>query len=223
MNIKDCWYREVCNKPDCTEHCIRFSEMQFLTEHSGIPKARQNLKNLALVPEQCDLEVFRQLQEIKNSIVDIVQRGESIYIYSDHFGNGKTTWSIKLLLKYFDSIWNGNGFRVRGLFIHVPSFLNKLKDNISAPDSDFISMKKALKEVDLVVWDDIGACKLSDYDHSILLSYIDERVLKNLSNIYTGNLHGDPLYKALGGRLYSRVWSASAYTFQLKGHDRRGS
>lgn len=219
MNNK-CWYHEVCNA-SCSDHCIRFMEMQFLLEHSGIPRARQDPKVLTLIPEQCDLAVFRELQLIKQQIVNVVQNGKSLYIYSEYFGNGKTTWAIKLLLKYFDCVWNGNGFRVRGLFIHVPSFLNRLKDNINKPDAAFLNMKDLIKDVDVVVWDDIGACKLSEYDHSILLSYIDERVLKNLANIYTGNLYGNALQKALGGRLHSRVWSASSL-FELKGHDRRG-
>lgn len=222
MKINNCWYKDVCGLLDCSETCIRFSEMQFLIDHSGIPKARQEVKALALIPEQCDLETFRKLNELKKSIVEVVQNGESVYIYSRYFGNGKTTWSIKLLLKYFDSVWNGNGFRVRGLFIHVPSFLNKLKDNINSPNAEFLTTKNLIRDVDVVVWDDIGACKLSDYDHSVLLSYIDERVLKNLSNIYTGNLSGNALLTALGGRLYSRVWSASSHIFELKGHDRRG-
>ncbi len=221
MKPDSCWYKGVCGKSECDEHCIRLLEMNHLVETSGIPKARQDLNKLALIPENCDLEVFRKLNTLKNSIKDVVQKGESVYIYSDYFGNGKTTWSIKILMKYFDQVWSGNGFRTRGLFIHVPSFLNKIKDSMTDPDADFIKMKKQLKSVDLVVWDDIGACKLSDYDHSILLSYIDERVLKNLSNVYTGNLGEAALYKALGGRLFSRVWSSSQ-VFQLKGSDRRG-
>ena len=78
---------------------------------------------------------------------------------------------------YFNKIWAGNGFTQRGLFIHVPSFLTRFKEVINKKDEEFEDMKKQLLEVDLVIWDDIAAGKLSDYDHTNLLTYIDQRKL----------------------------------------------
>ena len=41
---------------------------------------------------------------------------------------------------------------------------------------------------DLVIWDDIAATKLGDFDQANLLTYIDQRKLQGLSKIFTGNL-----------------------------------
>lgn len=193
-------------------------EMNYLMDTSGIPKPRQY--PTALTPAKEDVQAFVDLREIKDDIVNFVHNGESLYIYSPLFGNGKTTWGIKLLTKWFDEVWAGNGFRCRGVFIHVPTFLTKIKENISRKDEDFETTRNRLLYTDLVVWDDIAATKLGDFDHANLLTYIDQRRLNGLANIYTGNLQFKEMATALGNRLTSRVWNDST-RIQFVGNDRR--
>jgi DNA replication protein DnaC len=217
-----CWYTSACGKygsPECNASCIRYMEMDFLMQNSGIPRNKQY--SVLLTPSKEDVQAFLTLKEIKNDIIAFVENGESVYIYSHNFGNGKTTWAIKLMQKYFDGVWAGNGFRCRGIFIHVPTFLTKIKEGISRKDEDFETLKSRLMTVDLVIWDDIAATKLGDFDHANLLTYIDQRKLNQLSNIYTGNLHQDELQEALGNRLASRVWNDSTLV-KFVGADRRG-
>ena len=206
-----CWYKDTCphykNDEICHAGCIRYMEMHFLMNNSGIPKNRQYPVALSAIKK--DLAAYMRLKEIKDHIVEFVSSGSNLYIYSDNFGNGKTTWSIKLMQQFFDQIWAGNGFRCRGIFIHVPTFLTKIKENISVRDEDFELLRKRLLIVDLVIWDDIAATKLGDYDHANLLTYVDQRKLQGLSNIYTGNLGSSELPAALGNRLTSRVWNDS--------------
>lgn len=217
-----CWYTSACGKygsPECNAGCIRYMEMDFLMQNSGIPRNKQY--SVLLTPSKKDVQAFVTLKEIKDDIITFVENGESVYIYSHNFGNGKTTWAIKLMQKYFDKVWAGNGFRCRGIFIHVPTFLTKIKEGISRKDEDFETLKSRLMTVDLVIWDDIAATKLGDFDHANLLTYIDQRKLNRLSNIYTGNLDQDELQEALGNRLASRVWNDST-PVKFVGADRRG-
>lgn len=218
---ESCWYKNICNKYDtneCNKNCIRYMEMDFLMNMSNIPKSNQ-FKN-ELIPNKSDLENFKFLKDLKDDIVNFVNNGENLYIYSKNFGNGKTTWAIKLMQKYFDEIWAGNGFTIKGLFVHVPSFLTKFKEVINKKDEDFEIMKQQLLDVDLVIWDDIAAGKLTDFDHTNLLTYIDQRKLNGKSNIYTGNLDENELIEALGNRLKSRVWNDSTVV-EFFGNDRR--
>lgn len=218
---ENCWYKKKCNKyaeNTCHPNCIRYMEMHYLIETSNIPKSKQ-FKN-ELIPEKIDIENFNFLNELKTDILNFVANGENLYIFSERFGNGKTTWAIKLMQKYFDCIWPGNGFKTRGLFIHVPSFLTKLKDVIASKDDAFELLKQQLLEVDLVIWDDIAAGKLSDFDYNNLLTYIDQRKLNGKSNIYTGNLNESELQVAVGNRLKSRIWNDSAIV-EIIGSDRR--
>lgn len=216
-----CWYKGFCKnyKENCFNNCIRYSEMQYLMESAKIPKGNQ-FKH-TLIPQPIDIDNFKFLAEIKNDVVNFIKNGENLYIYSSNFGNGKTTWAIKIMQSYFNQIWAGNGFTQRGLFIHVPSFLTKFKEVINKKDESFEDLKQQLLEVDLVIWDDIAAGKLTDYDHTNLLTYIDQRKLNGKSNIYTGNLNEKELTEALGNRLKSRVWNDSTIV-ELFGNDRRG-
>lgn len=222
FNMTKCWYAGACGKfktDECNASCIRYMEMDFLMQNSGIPRNKQY--NVLLTPSKKDVQAFVTLKEIKDDIITFVENGENVYIYSHNFGNGKTTWAIKLMQKYFDNVWAGNGFRCRGIFIHVPTFLTKIKEGISRKDEDFETLKSRLMTVDLVIWDDIAATKLGDFDHANLLTYIDQRKLNQLSNIYTGNLDRDELQEALGNRLASRVWNDST-PVKFVGADRRG-
>lgn len=215
LRKEDCWYREVCTYEPCT-NCIRYVEMKYLMEHSGLSKKRQ--RPIKLKATQ-DTAAFKLLNEIRSDIVNFVENGESLYIYGENTGNGKTSWSIKLLLKYFDQIWAGNGFRQRGYFIHVPALLNKLKN--FEDKASIQKLQKILTTVDLVVWDDIASTKLSDYDIQQLLTIIDRRIADGLANIYNGNLTShDAVANALGSRLASRIWNTSTLV-EFKGKDRR--
>ena len=208
----DCWYKYVCSYDSCI-NCIRYSEMKYLMEHSGIPKARQLPISLEA---GVDYNQFVLLNSIKNTITELVENGLNLYICSNETGNGKTSWAIKILLKYFDNVWAGNGFKIRGYFQHVPMLFNTLKDFSNNHDA----LKYALENADLVVWDDIAAGKLSDYDINQLLIYLDKRIIENKSNIYTGNITDHKkLTQLLGSRLASRIWSGTI--IELKGKDRR--
>lgn len=189
--------------------------MKYLMDHSGIPKVRQ--KPISLDPG-VDYDAFCDLADIKDNIRQYVETDNfHLYICSNETGNGKTSWAIKLLLKYFDSVWAGNGFRVRGYFQHVPTLLNTLKDFSTNHDV----LKNTLENADIVVWDDIAGAKLSDYDIQQLLSLIDTRIIEGKTNIYTGNLISyESLQKTLGSRLASRIWNCSV-NVKFKGKDRR--
>lgn len=188
-----------------------------MLKHSNIPKIKQRINTL--IPDDCDIDAFVRLSEIRDDIVDFTECGNSLYIYSTTCGNGKTTWSIKLLLQYFNEKWAGNGFTKRGIFINVPTFLYKCKDTISHPDPEFEILKKDLFDVDIVVWDDIAASNISNYDFTTLLAILDYRVLNEKSNIYTSNIVPSELERHLGTKLSSRI--NEGIKVCLKGGDKR--
>ena len=89
------------------------------------------------------------------NIEKYVDNGDSFVLYSNGTGNGKTSWAIKIMLSYFDKIWAGNGFRTRGYFVYVPDLLNRAKANISNPDEEYQEIMENIKDVDLLILDDI--------------------------------------------------------------------
>ena len=214
MRNEDCWYNKVCTYDYCT-NCIRYSEMKYLMDNSGIPKNRQYPQELIA---DVDLAQYKQLASIKSNIVDFVESGSNLFICSANTGNGKTSWAIKLMLRYFNDIWAGNGFKVRGLFVNVPTLLLQLK-NFSNPLSE--EYKQNLMDVDLVIWDEIASSSISSYDYGNLLMFLDYRIAEGKSNIFTSNAtSSEELEKNVGSKLSSRIWNTSTVV-QFNGKDRR--
>jgi DNA replication protein DnaC len=167
-----------------------------------------------------DLEQFKQLAEIEKNIVSFVDEGKNLYLHSSNAGNGKSSWSIRLIEAYFNKIWARSDGSCKALFISVPRFLLALKDNISSKSLYIEYIKENVLEADLVVWDDIATKASSEFEASHLLSIIDNRIALGKSNIYTSNLNCQQLYAALGERLTSRVANMSV-DIELFGSDKR--
>lgn len=189
--------------------------MKYLMDNSGIPRNRQTPQSLVA---DIDLEQYSRLADIKSDIVSFVENGDNLFICSKYTGNGKTSWALKLLLRYFDEIWAGNGFRVRGMFVNVPTLLLQLK-NFSHPLSE--EYKRNLMEADLVVWDEIASTSISTYDYGNLLMFLDHRLSAGKSNIFTSNATTqDEIEKSVGTKLTSRIWNCSEIV-EFRGKDRR--
>lgn len=213
---EDCIYYSVC-LDKCKQVCVEYSEMKYLLDNSYIPKAQQCVHKL--YPDECDLPAFEKLAEIQQDIVEFTNRGSLLYIYGT-CGNGKTTWSIKLMLQYFHEICIGNCLREKGMFLNVPYLLMLTKDfNNPSSINKLNHIKNVICDLDLVIFDDIGISDLSSYDLTSLMSYIDLRVVNRKATIFTGNLKPSDLTKTVGQRLSSRICAGE--NIELKGQDMR--
>lgn len=216
MDNSNCIYKSVCEK-ECPSTCVQWAEMKYLLKTSNIPKKQQCIHRLK--PDECDIPAFEKLADIQMNIEQFTDDGGILYIYSRTCGNGKTTWSIKMLLQYFNEVWEGNGLEKRGLFINVPTYINKTKAVMSHPDPEFEQLRLDIPKVDLVVFDDVTVAKLSDYDYTVLFSLIDERVFQQKAMIFTGNVPPKDLEQFFGSRLSSRI--CQGINIELKGSDMR--
>lgn len=218
MNIQSCWYKRICTE-QCSENCIRYKLMYSLFKQSNLPEALWNYKEL--ICHEKDLQVYKKLQAKSDAILNFIEAGNNLYIYSENCGNGKTTWAIRLMYSYFDKIWHKSCFDCKALFVSVPKFLYNCKRSISQDVKGFEELCNLISEVDLVIWDDIGEMKASDYEHQILFQYIDDRISSKKSNIYTSNKNKEQLEDVLGVRLASRIYNCSECIEFLE-EDKRG-
>lgn len=216
-----CWYYGCCKKAntrDCTAYCVKYLEMLTMFEKSNLPK--KWWKPISLIANE-DVKAFERLSEIKSHIVDFVNSGCNIYIYSQNYGNGKTSWAVKLLSAYFDKTWYGNGFKCKGLFIDSTQFLTRKKGLITKIDEQYLALEKMAQNVNLAVWDDISACKLTDYDFQTLYTPINSRMFSGKSNIFTGAADRQQLEYYLGSTLASKIWN-NCEIIEFKNLDMRG-
>ena len=221
MNEK-CWLKEHCNKIDCDRFCKKFFKVNFLYDMSLIPYNRRKHTNLYIDNDGSDEKEFEKLSSIESNILDFVNNGDNLFLFSSNMGNGKTEWSLRLAERFISKIWATSDLTCRVLFISVPRFLLELKDNIANKSEYVEHIKKYVTTCDLVIWDDIATKLGTEFELSHLLSIIDTRVNNGKSNIYTSNVSGVELSKALGDRLYSRIVNYSTYVLEFKGKDKRG-
>ena len=149
-----------------------------------MPDANRYLRKL--IPAKCDSESYKKLNHIRNNIVDFVNKPENLLIVSDCIQNCKTTWSLKLMYRYFHEIWAGSDYISRGYFINVPKFLDDLKNYSYRNTPEFMEIDKNIKNVDLVIWDDITTYKLQESDQILLNIYVSYRNMHFKANIFNG-------------------------------------
>lgn len=225
VSNEDCWFKNICKIRLSNETCNNITcpinqKMNDLVSHSLL--SNKDKFPIVLVPDAdgTDTDKFIKLKQIQKDIFNFVTTGKNLFIYSKFTGNGKSSWSKKLLLSWFKSIIFNSDFICRGLFINVTKFFNELRNNID-DKSEYISyVKELIPKVDLIVWDDIGIKTLSTWEHDILFDIINTRVEKGLSNIYTSNMSPAEIKEKLGDRLFSRIIQLSILV-ELNGKDKR--
>ena len=78
-----------------------------------------------------------------------------------------------------------------------------------------------MRRCNLLIVDDIGAEKPSEWVRERLLSFINTRVSNELTTIYTSNLSLERLREKMGDRIVSRI-IGSTKEIELVGRDQRG-
>lgn len=207
VNIKiPCWYYDGCNfrldNPDCRKTCYRYLKMNYLIVNCGKPDASMYLKEL--IPLEIDQEPFKRLGQIKDDIVNFVEESKNLYIGSYDIQVGKTTWSLKLMYKFFDRIWGLTPFETRGYFVYVPEFLSNCTSFQYRETPEFKEIDRALKTADIVIWDEITSEVLSEADRKILNMYISKRIQDGKTNIFNG-LYYENFEEMLGKTLSARI------------------
>ena len=230
ITSNECWLKGICPKyiknenSECKDNdvfCTKLFKLDFLYKESNLPDNQREHKELRLDQSKVDKKVFESLKNIENSISSFVSGGNNLYIFSSITGNGKTSWAVRLMQEFFNTIWPESDLVCRGLFISVPRYLLSLKQNIQQKSDYLERINNRVYSADLVIWDDIGTKVATSFEHENLLSIIDYRMTCNLSNIFTSNLSPDLLKDFAGDRLFSRIIYNST-CIEFKGLDKRG-
>lgn len=211
---ENCLLKGKCLR-ECSPSCTIQPELYYLLENSNIPDFYK--KPRLLYPNEEDLTTFTTLKEIKEDVEVFTSEGRFLYIWGTTVGNGKTSYACKILQTYLAIKCVGNGFKDRGWFEYVPSFLLLAKNfEDKATRQEHIDN---LANRDLVVIDDIGSVRNTQYDITILSDVINSRYSRNLATIFTSNVKPEEL--EIDDRLISRL--ASDIVLEFKGGTRRKS
>lgn len=96
------------------------------------------------------------------------------------------------------------------VFQSVPELLERIRSTFNRDSKESESqIMKALLTCDLLIMDDIGAEKLTDWVQDVVFRIIDGRYRKKKPIFYTSNLHPEKLEKQLSERTYDRITETS--------------
>ncbi|WP_241494816.1 MULTISPECIES: ATP-binding protein [Brevibacillus] len=115
------------------------------------------------------------------------------------YGNGKSKLAAAVA-----NCLKTNGKVV--VFQSVPELLQRIRQTFNKNnDESEQQIMKALLTCDLLILDDIGAEKVTDWVSDALFRVIDGRYRKQLPTFYTSNLKLSELDEKLGSRIYDRI------------------
>lgn len=222
--MSTCWFKNICGKKEdiCKnfedlESCTRYNQMRIQTVKANIPN--QFPVNLQLErpkdPTSPDWEVYKNLYKL--DIKKFVEDGRQLVIESNIHGNGKTSFAINKLLEYLTTQL---GKENSGYFINLVLTLNDIKSAIGDVNIKLPNFEDIFSNVRLLVVDDVGHKKYSEFEENWLLRMLSLRQMKGLATIYTmtswpKNFDNKEytLLNLIGDRLYSRIYTGSTHYF----------
>lgn len=218
-----CYAEDYCQKDrsSCSELCGGYRVLRALYSLSRIPVKYQY--KIDLIPEREDMQSFIALNEYKENVVDHVEKGEGLYIWGENTGNGKTSWACKIMGYYFRKIAFSSGLENEGLYIYLPTFLDDLRNSYNSSSPEFEEELEMVKCCKILIVDDIGAERVTEWVRERIVSIINTRSANGLCTIYTSNLSLKGLADKLGDdRISSRI-KGSVTEINLSGRDKRGA
>lgn len=213
--------------PDrCHEYCIGYVQLHNIYKLSGIPKKYQYDLPLTCERDDRDRDAFVFLRDFQNDIEDHIKEGHGLFIHSATKGNGKTSWACKIMNEHFKKVAIENNLRCRGLFINVPDFLDKLREDMDKDDDELSEEMRetqyCIRTADLVIWDDIGTENPTKWVRQTLYKFINFREANNKSQIFTSNVPLLDLVREeyLGERVVNRI-AGQCKVVEIAGPSRR--
>ena len=218
---KNCWLRNRCSKIDCDkDFCLKKFKLDELYKLTLLADSYKEDIPLRVDLDGTDRDNFLYLKDIQTHIDKFVERGDNLYLHSLISGNGKTTFSTRMIKEYLFRVWYKCDIECKALFVHVPRFLLAVKPN--AYNSDYANyIRENAPKADLVVFDEVATKELSTFEFEHVLDIINTRIDNKKANIYTSNVSNEEFVEKMGSRLYSRIVNNSI-DVELFGSDKRG-
>ena len=190
----------VCNEDRCGIQLLTTSAYN----GSNIPKRYR--KNIPLIHGQEEADAVKTLVEFKNNVLEHVENGDGLFIYSKNCGNGKTSWATKIARQYIIE----NAFKQKHenlvYFVNVTDYLEMLRQSFNDKEANTKELEDILRTCDLLILDDLGAEKPSEWVTERLYSLINYRINEEKSIIVTSNLTITELEIQLSDRIASRLY-----------------
>lgn len=157
---------------------------------------------------------FADVPALRQQVESALDANRGLVLWGT-FGTGKTHLAAAIVRQRLSE-------GVVGLFIKTPALLNRMratfdKDSTGPTAAELLT---AVKRVPLLVLDDLGVEKTTDWVTETLYEIVDSRYCDGLPLIITTNLTAPDLKKQIGKRIASRLAEMCVW-IEMNGDDRR--
>jgi DNA replication protein DnaC len=217
------WYFHPCTaecekKKDQHEWEImrREARVEILRERSGLSKRMKgytfdnfNLSVNESAREACQMAVMYVDEWEENR-----EEGRGLY-FCGGVGAGKTHLAVAVMNKLMEEK------RVPSLFVTVPEFLDNLREAYMIPGRDLDEWMDTVKNADLLVLDDLGSERPTEWVRERLFVIVNHRYREALPTIFTSNVGAEDLFTQLGERTTSRIVAMCGKSIRIESPDHR--
>ncbi|OFT79507.1 hypothetical protein HMPREF3103_06000 [Granulicatella sp. HMSC30F09] len=130
----------------------------------------------------------------------------TVVLYSNESGTGKTHLGFSMLNAINDnsSDWGDNNKQLKCLAVSFLTLADKISQSITEGENKQGYYLNLIKDADVVLLDDVGAEKTSDFRTSLLFDILESRA-ETKTTIITTNLNDNQLLNKYGQRVFSRM------------------
>src|SRR5215204_476309 len=216
------WYYHPCT-PECEkkndqrewEISRRDARVATLRERSGLSKRMKgySLANFKIDASNAAGRAWTKANDYVNNWRENQEAGKGLY-FCGGVGTGKTHLAVAVMNEIIQTK------RVPSLFVTVPELLDNIRGTYNDPGRNLDEWMDAVKNADLLVLDDLGSERATQWVQERLYVIVNHRYREALPTIFTSNTGPKDLAVQLGERTASRMISMCEW-ISLEGEDYR--
>jgi DNA replication protein DnaC len=218
------WYDHPCT-PECErknerrewERTRRNARAEALQKKSGLSKRMRSYTFDSFNADGVSADVRQaagKVLDYLNNWEENQKSGRSLYLCGG-VGTGKTHLAVAVM----NELIRSKG--VPSLFVTVPELLDNLRGAYNDPGRNLDEWMEAVKNADLLVLDDLGSERTTEWVQERIFVIVNHRYREVLSTIFTSNIGPKDLAAQLGERTASRIISMCKEGIELDGRDYR--
>ena len=181
-------------------------------KRSMIPVKYDNATFDSLMPDSENSRSVKIVKRFAETFPERMKKNEGLLIYGS-VGSGKTHIAVCAANAIIDS-----GYSV--MFLSVPEYLQG-KKGFESQDEEILAR---VRKVSLLIVDDLGAERNTEFAQEFVYALINARVNSNKPMIVTTNLGFDEMLEAEDRqhkRIYNRVFEACSFPVEFVGKSKR--
>lgn len=217
------WYYHPCT-PECEQKNDQLewaamrqeARVENLRERSGLSRRMRDYSFSNFDPFANPPSTTKAVEKVQSYLENWEENreaGKGLYFCGD-VGSGKTHLAVAVMNELMQLK------RVPALFVTVPELLDNLRGAYNDPGRDLDEWMEAVKNADLLVLDDLGSERVTEWVRERIFVIVNHRYREALPTLFTSNIGPEELPRQLGERTASRIISMCEGV-EIQGEDYR--